>query len=95
MNNEIGKFTGTAGIVVIVAGIILSLIIGFTLNIVPAETSITGRVLEEAIPHPFRWFYAGGLAIFTTIMGLVLVGISGIIQEVERVKDGVLPQSSK
>ncbi|WP_026688806.1 hypothetical protein [Alteribacter aurantiacus] len=83
MDNGIGKLAFGAGWTILVIGAIASVYIGLRLMLVPAEVGVTGYVFDEGIKHPLRWFIAGGLFTFTTVGGLILVAISGVIQEIE------------
>lgn len=76
MNNS--QFIDRAGMVVIIAGIIVAFFTGTQLNVLP------GGVIDDAVAHPFRWWYAGGIFMITTIFGMILIAISSVIEELEK-----------
>lgn len=72
-----------AGWALIPIGAVLALLLGTQFELIPGIEGPTGYVYEEAIMHPFRWYYGVATFIFMTISGLVLVGIGAIIQQLE------------
>jgi uncharacterized membrane protein YuzA (DUF378 family) len=83
MESSIGRLMFLSGIAIIIIGAILALIIGFRFYIIPPEVGVTGIVYDEGELHPQRWWFAFGVFLSTTISGLILMGISGIIQAIE------------
>lgn len=79
---ENSKFFLGVGVVIVLIGAVIALIVGFKLEML------------GAVEHPLRWWYAGGTFLFTTIAGLIIMGIGALIGEVEY-QGGRKPESER
>jgi len=59
-------------------GPVIALFVGIQMNAVPEG------IIGDAVAHPMRWWYSGGIAMFTTISALIMMALSAIIEELEQ-----------
>jgi len=78
MSSRIGGLLFGAGWLVIAVAAILFFVIGTNFYLVPPENAFVDGAL-----HPQRWWIAGGTFFSMAVSGLILLGISGIIQAIE------------